>query len=84
MSSHYPYAAVLEFDDLAGLKAYLEHPAHERLGSTFFEAFEEALMYDFDMQEGAAGLAAALVSRALERLRFAVERRLKPALSRAG
>jgi len=63
MSSHYPYAAVLEFDDLAGLKAYLEHPAHERLGSTFFEVFEEALMYDFDMQEGAAGLAAALVGR---------------------
>jgi hypothetical protein len=62
MRSHFPYAAVLEFDDLAGLKAYLEHPAHERLGSTFFEAFEEALMYDFDMHEGAAGLAAALVS----------------------
>ena len=60
MRSHYPYAAVLEFDDLAGLKAYLEHPAHERLGSLFFEAFEDALMYDFDMQEGAAGLAAAL------------------------
>ena len=62
MRSHYPYAAVLEFDDLAGLKAYLEHPAHERLGSLFFEAFEDALMYDFDMQEGAAGLAAALAS----------------------
>jgi hypothetical protein len=62
MRSHYPYAAVLEFDDLAGLKAYLEHPAHERLGALFFEAFEEALMYDFDMQEGAAGLAAALAS----------------------
>jgi len=62
MRSNYPFAAVLEFDDLAGLKAYLEHPAHERLGSSFFEAFEEALMYDFDMQEGAAGLAAALMS----------------------
>ena len=61
MTSHYPYAAVLEFDDLAGLKAYLEHPAHERLGSTFFETFEQALMYDFDMQEGAAGLSAALM-----------------------
>jgi hypothetical protein len=62
MRSHYPYAAVLEFDDVAGLKAYLEHPAHERLGSRFFEAFEDALMYDFDMQEGASGLAAALAS----------------------
>ena len=63
MRSNYSYAAVLEFDDLAGLKAYLEHPAHERLGSSFFEAFEEALMYDFEMQEGAAGLAASLVSQ---------------------
>jgi hypothetical protein len=63
MSAHYPYAAILEFDDLAGLKAYLEHPSHEHLGSCFFAAFEEALMYDFDMQEGAAGLAAALVSQ---------------------
>ena len=63
MSSNYPYAAVLEFDDLAGLKAYLEHPAHKRLGSCFFEAFEEALIYDFAMQEGAAGLAAALVGQ---------------------
>jgi hypothetical protein len=56
MRSDYPYAAVLEFDDLAGLKAYLEHPAHERLGTCFFKAFEDALMYDFDMHEGAAGL----------------------------
>ena len=56
MRSDYPYAAILEFEDLAGLKAYLEHPAHERLASTFFESFEEALMYDFEMQEGAAGL----------------------------
>ena len=63
MRSDYPYAAVLEFDDLAGLKGYLEHPAHERLGLSFFESFEEALMYDFEMQEGAAGLAAALASR---------------------
>jgi len=63
MRAHYPYAAILEFDDLAGLKAYLEHPAHERLGASFFESFEEALMYDFDMQEGAAGLAAAMVSQ---------------------
>jgi hypothetical protein len=48
---------VLEFDDLAGLKAYLEHPAHERLAQRFFEAFEDALMYDFDLRDGATGLA---------------------------
>jgi hypothetical protein len=57
MHANYSYAAVLEFDDLAGLKAYLEHPAHERLAQRFFEAFEDALMYDFDLRDGATGLA---------------------------
>lgn len=52
MRSDYPYVAVLEFDDLAGLMAYLEHPAHEALGARFFSTFEEALMYDFDLAEG--------------------------------
>ena len=54
-------AAVLEFDDAAGLQAYLEHLAHQQLASQFFKAFEQALMYDFDLQEGEAGLAALLL-----------------------
>lgn len=58
MRVDYPYAAFLDFDDLAGLKAYLEHPAHEALAARFFAAFEEALMYDFELQEGADGVAA--------------------------
>lgn len=49
MRVDYPYAAVIEFDDLAGLTAYLEHPAHAQLAERFFSAFEEALMYDFEM-----------------------------------
>jgi hypothetical protein len=53
MATHYSHAAILEFDDVAGLRAYLEHPAHEALGRLFFEAFEEAIMYDFAMTEGA-------------------------------
>jgi hypothetical protein len=57
MQVDYSYAAVLEFDDVAGLKAYLEHPAHEALGATFFTCFEEALMYDFELKEGEAGIA---------------------------
>jgi hypothetical protein len=64
MQANYEYAAVLEFDDVAGLNAYLEHPAHETLGSRFFAAFEEALMYDFELQEGATGLAARLDAEA--------------------
>jgi hypothetical protein len=57
MRVNYPYAAILEFDDVEGLKAYLNHPAHERLASRFFEAFEDALMYDFELEEGTSGLA---------------------------
>jgi hypothetical protein len=56
MHVDYTHAAILEFDDLAGLKAYLEHPVHDELGSQFFECFEQALMYDFDVRDGHAGL----------------------------
>jgi hypothetical protein len=57
MVTQYDYAALLEFDDAAGLLAYLEHPAHQELGERFFSAFEEALMYDFELREGTDGIA---------------------------
>lgn len=57
MRVDYSSAAVLEFDDVAGLKAYLEHPAHDALGAQFFACFEDALMYDFELKEGEAGIA---------------------------
>ena len=60
MNVDYEYAAVLEFDDATALNAYLEHPAHEQLASQFYQAFEQALMYDFEFQEGTAGVAALL------------------------
>ena len=49
MVEDFSYAAVLEFDDLAHLKAYLEHPAHEALGVRFMSAVESALIYDYEM-----------------------------------
>lgn len=55
MREDYTHAAILEFDDIQGLKSYLEHPAHEKLGALFFACFEQALMYDFEMNEGEAG-----------------------------
>ena len=61
MQVDYQYAAVIEFDDAAGLKAYLEHPAHPRLASQFYDVVEQALLYDFDLKDGAAGLAALLL-----------------------
>ena len=60
MRSDFPYAALLEFDDAAGLRAYLDHPSHEQLASRFFESFEETLIYDFVLQEGPAGVASLL------------------------
>ncbi len=44
------YAAVLEFDDLAGLHAYLEHPAHRALGRRFLESLQSSVICDYQMQ----------------------------------
>jgi len=56
MRADYTHVAMLEFDDLAGLQAYLEHPVHEQLAARFFAAFEEALMYDYEVADGEAGI----------------------------
>ena len=57
MRINYEFAALLDFDDFSGLQAYLDHPAHEALAARFFEVFEEALMYDFALDEGTSALA---------------------------
>ncbi|HXH25029.1 MAG TPA: Dabb family protein [Vicinamibacterales bacterium] len=57
MRTNYEYAALFEFDDLAGLQAYLQHPAHEALAARFFAAFEEALIYDYELRDGAEWVA---------------------------
>ena len=56
MRVDYSHIAILDFDDLAGLQAYLEHPVHEQLATRFFAVFEEALMYDYEVGEGHAGV----------------------------
>jgi hypothetical protein len=63
MAVDYQYAAVIEFDDMAGLKGYLEHPVHEELGRRFFESIEAGLVYDFEMTSGAEGLAELVARR---------------------
>ena len=52
MATDYTHAVIIEFDDIEALTAYLNDPAHERLGAIFFASFEHALMYDFDLDEG--------------------------------
>ena len=45
----FPYAAVLEFDDIDALRAYLDHPAHETMATRLFAAIADTLIYDFEM-----------------------------------
>jgi hypothetical protein len=54
------YLAIVEFDDEAGLRAYLEHPAHVEIGRRFWEASAQQQVYDFEL---AAGVDAHLLSQ---------------------
>jgi len=56
MRTDFPYAAVLEFDDVDGVRAYLDHPAHAEMATRFAAAAFERLVYDFEMMEDAASL----------------------------
>jgi hypothetical protein len=49
MTEDYSFAAVIEFDDLVGLKVYLQHPAHEAIGRHFSQSAVRALAYDYAM-----------------------------------
>ena len=50
----FPFAAILEFDSEDDLRAYLEHPAHQMLGTQFYVTSEAALVYDFELLQGIA------------------------------
>jgi hypothetical protein len=52
MPQDFPFTAIIEFDDLAGLQAYLRHPAHGRLGELFYKLQEAALAYDYEVKAG--------------------------------
>jgi Stress responsive A/B Barrel Domain len=60
MAVDYSHAAVLEFDDVTGLQAYLNDPVHEQLATRFFASFEHALTYDYELGEGAPAVSALL------------------------
>jgi hypothetical protein len=51
MREDYQYLLLLEFDDVAGLRAYLEHPAHNAIGGFFTSAASASLAYDYEMVE---------------------------------
>ena len=45
------YVAMIDFDDLAALQAYLRHPAHQELGARFGQSLSAAMVYDFEVGE---------------------------------
>jgi hypothetical protein len=44
----FPFAAVVAFEDRAGLLAYLQHPLHDAVSQHFNSAAESAFIYDFE------------------------------------
>jgi hypothetical protein len=58
MGQDFQYIFELDFDDVDGLRAYLEHPAHGAIGGFFTSAASASLAYDYEVVrlEEAAGL----------------------------
>lgn len=58
MLDDYAFAAIVEFDDLEGLRSYLAHPSHAAIGRHFSASASRSLAYDYEMVEAAdaAGL----------------------------
>ena len=50
MHQDFPFAAIIEFEDLGGLQAYLEHPQHKALGQLFYRLQDAALAYDYEVK----------------------------------
>jgi hypothetical protein len=49
------YLVMIDFEDLAGLQEYLQHPSHEDLGARFNQSLGSALIYDFEIDGAADG-----------------------------
>jgi Stress responsive A/B Barrel Domain len=43
------FLAVIEFEDLRALRAYLSHPVHDELGRQFNASLQAAQVYDFEL-----------------------------------
>lgn len=51
MVEDFAFAAIIEFDDQAGLVAYLRHPSHQSIGVHFSAAARRALAYDYEIED---------------------------------
>ena len=54
MRDDYEFAAIVEFDNSAGLKAYLAHPSHAEIGRHFTVSAIRSLAYDYEIVEAEA------------------------------
>ena len=55
MREDFEYAVIVEFDDVAGLTAYLAHPQHAAIGQHFMQSSAAALAYDYEMEDWTPG-----------------------------
>ena len=49
MREDYQYLLLLDFDNIDGLREYLEHPAHQTIGGFFTSAAAASLAYDYEV-----------------------------------
>ena len=52
----FDYLVEIDFDDLSGLRDYLQHPAHVDLGERFNLACAETLVYDFSSTQNISSI----------------------------
>jgi len=49
MAEDYQFSLILDFDDVEGLKGYLQNPAHAGIGGLFTTAASASLAYDYEL-----------------------------------
>ena len=53
MRDDYEFAAIVEFENVEGLKIYLAHPSHAIIGQHFTTSASRALAYDYAVVDAA-------------------------------
>lgn len=54
MRDEYEFAAIVEFDDVEGLKNYLTHASHATIGRHFTSSAARSLAYDYEVLDGSS------------------------------
>ena len=57
MGEDYEFIVMIEVEDVAALKAYLQHPSHASLGRHFTQSAAAALAYDYEIVEASEATA---------------------------